>query len=52
MSDWKNKLDNEFNDLSFDKAHCTGWGIIDGVIACINTIKKRRVRRKQEKNKN
>jgi hypothetical protein len=49
MSEWKNKLDNEVNDSYYNESRCTGWGIIDGVIACINSIKRRRRKRKQQK---
>lgn len=49
MSEWKNNLDNEISGSYNDDTHCTGWGIIDGVIACIKGIKKRRQRKKQAK---
>ena len=49
MSEWKNKIDNEFNDLDYAEANCTGWSIIDGFIACIKGIKKRYQKRKQAK---
>jgi len=49
MSEWKNKLDNELS-ASYDyESNCTGWGIVDGFIAAIKSIKKRRQRKKQEK---
>ena len=50
MSQWKNKLDSEISDSYNDEIHCTGWGIVDGIITCIRGIKKRRQRKKQKLN--
>lgn len=49
MSEWKNKLDNEFDEFDYTESNCTGWSIIDGFIACIKGIKKRHQKRKQAK---
>jgi len=49
MSNWKNELDQEVSDSYYDESHCTGWGIIDGIVACIKSIKKKRQQKKQAK---
>ena len=49
MSEWKNKLDHEFDDSYYNETSCTGWGIIDGFVAAIRGLKKRRQKRKQAK---
>jgi len=46
MSEWKNKLDSTEHET---EQYCTGWGIIDGIINCIQNIKKRRHNKKSLK---
>lgn len=45
MSEWKKRLD----ESQKDEIYCTGWGIIDGIIQGIKTIKKRYNNRKLSK---
>jgi len=49
MSEWKNKLDNDTIDTYYNKISCTGWGIIDGVINSIRSLKNRYRKNKQAK---
>lgn len=42
-------MDKEVSVSYQDDLHCTGWGIIDGVMACIRGIKKRRQKKNKQK---
>jgi len=43
MSEWKNRLEKSELEENF----CTGWGIVDGLIACIQSVRKKRQAKKQ-----
>ena len=45
MSEWKYKVKKTVAEEDF----CTGWGIVDGIISCINILKKKRKEKKRQK---
>jgi len=47
MSEWKNKVKRP--RVASEGTYCTGWGISDGIILLINSLKKRRKEKKAKR---
>ena len=44
MSEWKNKVKRP--RVEPEETYCTGWGIVDGMISLLTSLKKRRREKK------
>ena len=47
MSEWKNKVKRP--RVASEETYCTGWGIADGIISLISSLKKRRREKKAKR---
>jgi len=47
MSEWKYKIKKPVAEKDF--CSTSGWAIVDGIISCINNLKKKRKEKKSQK---